>query len=215
MNDYAVGKTWKMEKQQYIMEVAFHLFAERGIEAVSMQEIAQASRMGRATLFRYYNTKLDLAVAIGTEKWMEFIRRYRASITDIQREEMTAARRLRFYMDSFIDLYCNHKELLCFNYYFNSYLRNNPGTAEQRQNYMRMIENLGRIFHQIYERGRKDKTLRTDLSEENMFSCTFHIMLAAAARYAVGLVYIAEGTANPEKELTMLKEILLSRFLSE
>ena len=48
-----------------------------------------------------------------------------------------------------------------------------------------------------------------------MFSGLFHIMLAAVTRYAVGLVYISENSLNPENELIMLKELLLSRYASQ
>ena len=45
-----------------------------------------------------------------------------------------------------------------------------------------------------------------------MFSTTLHLMLAAVTRYAVGLVY--EGGTEPEKELTVLKEMLMGRYLA-
>jgi hypothetical protein len=45
-----------------------------------------------------------------------------------------------------------------------------------------------------------------------MFSSSFHIMLAAATRYAVGLVVVYEDSNDPESELVMLEELLLSRF---
>ena len=37
-----------------------------------MQEVADASRTGIATLYRYYKTKLELVLAIGEMKWAEF-----------------------------------------------------------------------------------------------------------------------------------------------
>ena len=83
---------------------------------------------------------------------------------------------------------------------------------EQRKAFMTMIERLEEEFHDLYGRGCKDGSLITDLPEAMMFSCTFHIMLAAVTRYAVGLVYIPEGGGDPEKELVLLKELLLSRF---
>ena len=39
-----------------------------------------------------------------------------------------------------------------------------------------------------------------------MFSTTLHLMLAAATRYAIGLVYIPESGFDAEKELEKLKE---------
>ena len=58
-----------------IMEKGFELFTEHGIESVTMQEIADASLVGRATLFNYFNSKVDLVIAIGSRKWKEYIER--------------------------------------------------------------------------------------------------------------------------------------------
>ena len=76
-----------------------------------------------------------------------------------------------------------------------------------------MVDSLGVMFHELYQRGMKDGTLRADISEETMVSSSFHIMLAAVTRYAVGLVYVPEKGADPESELIMLEELLLSRYV--
>ncbi len=70
---------------------------------------------------------------------------------------------------------------------------------------------LEEAFRAIYVRGKQDHTLRTDVPEQEMFSITLHLMLAAVTRYAVGLVYQPEGF-DAVKELETLKEMLLARF---
>jgi hypothetical protein len=77
---------------------------------------------------------------------------------------------------------------------------------------MQMVDMLGVQFHSLYERGLKDGSLRTDVSEATMFSSLLHIMLAAATRYAVGLVVVYEDSIDPDSELVLLEELLLSRF---
>lgn len=212
MGDYTAGKDWKIAKEHRMLETAYQLFCKKGIEAATMPEIAQVSGVGRATLYRYFPTKLDLVVTIGTWKWQEYIEAYRTPVSAEQIAAMSGAEYLRFYLDSFIELYRSHSDILRFNYEFNSFLRLNAGTAEQRQPYMKMIERLGAEFHELYRRGIDDGTLNAEITEESMFSASFHIMLAAATRYAVGLVYVMEG-ANPAQELIMLEELLLSRFV--
>ena len=64
----------------------------------------------------------------------------------------------------------------------------------------------------VYERAEQDHTIRTDEPEEEMFSTTLHLMLAAVTRYAVGLVYIPESGFDAEKELEKLKEAMLLRY---
>ena len=92
-----------MAKYQHILEVAFLLFSERGIEPVTMPEVAKASGVGRATLYRYFETKLDLVVAIGTWTWEKYITMHNTSIPKEEMDLMTGAQRLRFYLDSFLD----------------------------------------------------------------------------------------------------------------
>ena len=66
------------------------------------------------------------------------------------------------------------------------------------------------MFHRIYEKAKIDGTVRTDIPENEIFSSTLHLMLAAVTRYAVGLVY--DGGTDPEQELRLLKDVLYSRF---
>lgn len=212
LKDYTAGKSWKIEKQQHIMETAYKLFSEKGIIPVTITDIAEASGVGRVTVFRYFTTKLNLVVAISTWKWEEYIEAHSALLPQEKLDTMTGAEYLRFFLDSFLDLYRNHRDILRFNYDFNSFLRYEAGAAEEKQPYLRMVNALGAKFHVVYERGMKDGTLREDISESSMFSGSFHIMLAAATRYAVGLVVVYEDSNDPESELVMLEELLLSRF---
>ncbi len=212
MKDYTAGKPWKIEKQQHIMETAFTLFSEKGIGQVTMPEIADASGVGRATLFRYFNSRLDLVVAIATSKWEEYINNRNSTVTREALEKMTGAEHLKFYMDGFIDLYHSHKDILRFNYDFNSFLRNEKGIPEQKQPYMKVVDELRKDFHVLYQKGMEDGTLNASISEETMFSSSFHIMLAAVTRYAIGLVYVLEQNTDPEIELVMLENLLLREF---
>lgn len=212
MKDYVAGKPWKMEKQKHIMETAYQLFSDKGIIPVTVTDIADASGVGRSTVFRYFSAKLDLVIAISIWKWEEYIKTHNASLSQEEHDKMTGAEYLRFFLDGFLDLYRNHSDILRFNYDFNSFLRYEKGTTEQKQPYYSMTENLGAQFHMLYERGIKDGTLRSEIPEATMFSSIFHIMLAAATRYAVGLAVVLENGGDPEGELVMLEEMLLSRF---
>ena len=194
-----------------IMEKGFELFTERGIESVTMQEIADASLVGRATLFNYFNSKVDLVIAIGSWKWKEYIERKAEEAKQFDREKRTGAELLSNYLDAFLEQYRSYRSNLRFNYNSNSYLRSERATPEQMEPFMQVVNKLAALFHGVYKRGMKDGTLNASISEEEMFSGCFHIMLAAATRYAVGLVYISENI-DPEKELVMLKRLLLLEY---
>lgn len=196
------------------MESGFRLFSRKGIDSVKMSDIVEDCGVSRVSLYRYFSTKTDLVIAIGAWKWEGYISNYVAQVSPEKTDELTAAEHMRMFMDSFIDLYRNHRDILRYNYYFNSFLANEQTLPEQKKLYTNVVDNLKKSFHWLYEKGQKDGTLRSDLPESVMFSSSFHIMLAAATRYAMGLVYVEEDE-DLERELVLLEEALLRMYVVE
>jgi AcrR family transcriptional regulator len=57
----------KDETRQYLAEVAFRLFAERGFDAVTVAEIATAAGVAAKTVFNYFPVKEDLVLGARAE----------------------------------------------------------------------------------------------------------------------------------------------------
>lgn len=197
-------------KRRIFVEKAYELFAAKDIHSVSLQDIADATPYGIATLYRYFANKPTLVVEAAVWKWRQFREEYRKRRPHADFRGMTAAEIYEFYLDSFLELYRNHRDLLRFNQFFNIYIQVEKVDAETVRPYQDMIGELEPPFHEMYVKAQADHTLRTEIPEKEMFSTTLHLMLAAVTRYAVGLVYQA-GT-EPEKELETLKELLLIKF---
>jgi AcrR family transcriptional regulator len=61
------------EHRQRILEVARHLFAEQGVDAVSMHQIALAAGIGQGTLYRRYAHKGELCLDLLREHYERFV----------------------------------------------------------------------------------------------------------------------------------------------
>lgn len=194
--------------KQRILEEGFRLFAQRGIESVTMPQIAQVGGVDRSSVYRYYLTKLDLVVAISANVWQKFSQE---SYAWLDGEGTTGAERYAYYLEAFMVLYREHKDILRFNQFFNVFVANEKVSSEQMRPFTEVIGKMAERFHEVYVQGHADGTLRTDVPENEMFSSTLHLMLAAVTRYAVGLVY--HGGADPEKELTLLKDLLFRQYV--
>ena len=59
--------------RQLILETGFRLFAENTIEKITMADVAKAVGVGVATLYRYFNTKQTLVLAVSTWVWKEYL----------------------------------------------------------------------------------------------------------------------------------------------
>ena len=204
--------SWKAARRRRIIDKGFEMFSNRGIDLVSVDEIAGACGMTRATIYRYYPSKLDLVIEIGAVKWKECLARISERYPKGATDALTAREHFALLIDCFMDLYREKRELLRFNQYFNLYVKSAGATNEQMSSYVGAVGILRGAFGRMYAKALRDGTVRTDLSEESMFSAFMHIMLAAVTRYAVGLAYVSEKGAAPEDELKMLKEMLINYF---
>lgn len=197
-------------RRKLMLETGFRIFAENGIETVPMQDVANACGLGIATLYRYYNTKLSFVIAIGLTKWEEYFDEVEAAYVRHDGEKMTAAEELDFYLSMYMKLYREHRDLLRFNQNFNDYILHEHATDEQLSEYRKAVGPFSQKFHLLYEKGRRDGTIRTDEPEQIVFNATMHIMLAVCGRFAQGVLY--GGSEDMTQELLILKQMMLNEY---
>ena len=198
-------------RRENMLNAAYRLFTERSITAVTLEDIAKEAGCGKKTLLRYYDSKPGLVIAVAERQWEQFMTENRKRKPSENFDGMTAAEIFEFYLDSFLELYRNHKDLLRYNQLFNVYIRSENVDPGALNSYEDMIRNLAGQFHIVYEKAEQDHTIRTDIPEMEMFSTTLHLMLAVVTRYAVGLAFMPEGF-DPLKELEFQKEAILSQY---
>lgn len=208
-------KSGKPAWRKLFMEKGFELFSTRSIEAVTLQDVADASGHGVATLYRYFNSKPELLLEIAAWKWGEFFRENRKRRPASGFDRRTAAEMFDFYLDSYLEVYRNYKDLLRFNQMFNIYLRSEEVERGHVDVYQGLMKPITDLVHLMYEKAKVDGTLRTDISETEMLSTTIHLMLAAVTRYAIGLVYEPADGFDDLKELESLKEMLFLRYTTK
>ena len=199
-------------RRNELLQKGYELFSTKSIEAIGMRDVAKAVGCGSVSAYRYYGSKPEFVVAVATWKWVQFQEENQKRRSNADIAKMTAAEIFEFYLDSFLELYRNHKDLLRFNQFFNVYVQSEHIDAGMLQPYQKMIEELKEQFHEMYLKAMQDETLRAEEGEEKMFSKTLHLMLAAVTRYAVGLVYIPESGFDAGEELETMKEMLLERY---
>ncbi len=200
------------KKRSDFLKKSYKLFIKKNIDTVSMLEIAKVCGYGTTTLYRYYSSKPKLVVAVAAWRWDQFRKDFRKRKVIEGFETMTAAQIFEAYLEAFLELYRNDKDLLRFNQMFNIYIKAENVKNEDLEPYNQIIELLEGAFHSMYIKAQKDKTIRTDVSERDMLSATLHLMLAVVTRYAVGLVYKPKEGFEEEKELNLMKDMLLREY---
>ena len=125
---------------------------------------------------------------------------------------MNAVEELEFFLDCFIDLYRDHKDLLRYNRNFDTFIKHEGATAEQMAPYNEAVNAFADKFHAVYRKAQEDGTLRIDVSEQALFTNTMYIMLSVAGKYAEGLIYPPEDERDLTEELSTLKQMILNYY---
>lgn len=200
------------ERRERMLSEGFRIFSQKSIEVVTMQEIAKASGLGVATVYRYFRTKATLVIAIGAKIWKDYAVEVEKMYQARGGDAMNAAEELAFFLDSFIDLYQNHKDVLRFIRSFETYIRYENVSKEDVRVYNEVVDGFARKFHAVYEKAERDGTLRLELPEKKFFYTIMYIMLSASEKFAEGLVYPSEYEEDMTEELALLKDMILQKY---
>ena len=198
------------ERKIKILNTAFDIFVEKTIEAVSMGEIAEAAGVGRATLFRYYPSKLELVIEVCGKKWKDVFDELDRCRPISSVGEIPALDRLIFTLDSYIALYQNYKELLCYNDNFNLYVSRVGEDNERLAEFHESLYSVDVRLHNMYEKAKEDKSFRTDIPEGEFMRVTVQTMMGAGEHYAKGFIWGSEKEHDYTQELLRLKEMIIN-----
>ncbi|MBI1362311.1 MAG: TetR family transcriptional regulator [Alphaproteobacteria bacterium] len=78
-------RTYGMETRELIMSAARRLFADHGLAKVSMQDVADAADVSRATVFNQFGSKQSIVDAIAADS----LKNYRSMLDDALADEFT------------------------------------------------------------------------------------------------------------------------------
>ena len=99
--------------RQLILTTAETLFAERGVENVTMADIAQAAGVGKGTLYRRFASKPELCLALMHEQMVAFQNKVLARFRELSAGDVPTLQRLNFFLDVLVYFTDNHLPLLC------------------------------------------------------------------------------------------------------
>ena len=209
MRDAEKDAIEKSARRARLLEAGFRLMSARTIEAVKLSEIANEAGIGIATLYRYFKTKPALVIEIGTVLWKKYYVEVEKAYAARGGAVMNAAEEMEFFLDSIIELYRSHKDVLRFNRNFDTYVKHQECTAEQMRPYNEAVNVFATKFHTVYRKAKKDGTIDTRIPEKRLFVGTLYAVLSVAGKFAEGLVYPPDGEHDMTEELLMLKRMIV------
>ena len=194
-------------KSDYIIKVAKDLFLEKGINSVTIKDVALKAEMGEVTIYRYFSKKENLVVqaAIALEK--EVFSKY----FSVDHNLSGYVQIERFY-NSFLDVFNNMKNYFRFVHDFDSLIVANHLRVEE---YEKNIYNYYQVFMEAYNKGLEDGSVRK-LNEPNLFyMATSHSILSLCVKMASDDVLVQDHNNDKTKEICVLILIIMNSLIPQ
>lgn len=171
-------------RAQKIIAAAMELFCERGIEETSVEEIAERAGVGSATIYRYYETKAQLAIRSGVEYWKKISQQY-LNVTEMDGyEKMTGLEQLECIMDALVVIFERERGFLKYLQEFEVFVRRYKIDIEHLAEYEESIMSLKPRVTDALEKGLSDGTLSFEWMPDEVCYSLAHTAFGVMKRFA-------------------------------
>ena len=172
------------QREQKILEAAMALFCETGLDETSIDEIAGRAGVGSATIYRYYETKAQLAIQSGVEYWKKIAQQY-LNLTEIKGySDMTGLKQLECIMDALVMIFEKERGFLKYLQEFEVFVRRYEIDMERLAEYEESIMSLKPRVTDALEKGLQDGTLSFEWSPNEVCYSLAHTAFGVMKRFA-------------------------------
>lgn len=198
-----------IRRKESIIKAGLKLFAEYGIENVSLQRVADEAGVGVATVYNYFSSKVNLCIAISSWMWKRVVEETNVRVGKDKFENANAYEFVELYLEDIILIYTLHPEVLKFSSDYKTFICRESQMPSNVSEHLNVLKPINDLFHIAYEKAKVDNSIRTDIPENEMFTTVALTMLGMAERYTQGLVWAMSEDNDYTKELYNIKDMTL------
>lgn len=202
-------------RKTQLIEAGFELFARYGIESVSLSAVAKKADVAASTMYKYFQNKASLAVAISARIWSDVWTTSREQQGANTLAQMDPYQLFELYANTIIGLYLERPQVLRYSANYKTYIRRENVPEGMLGEHLDPLRPIAELFLGSCKVAATGTPVRTDVSPEKMFSFLALTMLTMAERYAQGLVWTEVPEGAHADDLMQLKNLLLTWIKGE
>lgn len=202
-----------------IIECTFGLFAENGIENISMNEIAEQAEIGVASLYRYFSTKEDLTIEVAIFAWNLELKFFSRLFESDDYKKLCGFEQMRSLLEVFEEALVSQRSFFSFIYYFDSFIKKEKVSAERLFKYECAIGKVNDVIIDALAKGKEDGSITFNKSEnpiiagtsdEEMYFTLLHSLFCLAQKLSLsGELLTMDKAVSAKRQLEILINIML------
>lgn len=199
-------------RREAVIAAAWKEFCNNGIEATSIQQIADRAGIGVASVYRYYSNKGELAVHSAILNWRKFFE----PLTTNALNENTGSSQLQAIMRGYIKLFTDHPEGFLFFEDFDNYISHLDIRPDAMVEYEEEFKRDNELMVKIISLGVEEGSFRTDIDLHFYNAMASQAVPSLAQKLLKrGHVISEDDTYSAVDQLSLLIETLIQNILTD
>ncbi len=210
----------KNERIHHIVECAFALFSESGIENISLNEIAIKSEIGIASLYRYFQTKEELAIEVASYAWNIEKELFYKLYASEEYTKLTGFEQLKVLMEVFEEAIITQRNFFSYVYYFDSFINKAKILPDRLKKYESTIMDVNNIVLDALKKGLNDGSINYKASVNNeiagadlleLYYTMFHSIFCLAQKLSLtGEILNLDKAVDGRRQINLLVNMFLA-----
>lgn len=198
-----IEMTIKDAKRNFVIDEAARLFIEKSISSVTIKDIAKASGLGEATIYRYFSGREELVVACALKLQSAVEERFfdTSATSD-------GYRKIEKFYNAYYETFLHEPELYRFLSEFDAYCISEG--IEGLEEYADNMDRFKAAFLAAYVEGLSDGSVRPVDNIELFYYSTTHAVLSLCKKLAVEGMIRQDKLTDKTEEIRLLTDVILS-----
>ena len=216
MGESKIRKQQMEQRTQRILHTALKLFCEKGIEDTSVEEIAKAVGVGPATIYRYFETKAELAISAGIAYWQMVAGKYLDSLSQEAYQKLNGIQQIKYIFQIFTKIFREEFLFLKFLQEFDIFVQRYHISKERLEEYEEYILNLKPYMTNALEKGLKDGSLSFSYTIDEVYFSVTHTLLSLMQKLACnGHILSSDERVGLALQVEIAGDLLLNGLSSK
>ena len=203
----------KNARIERILLSAFSLFSHTGIDGIAMTDIAKNAEIGVASLYRYFETKDEIAIRTATWAWENHKKMILPILDDSGYYNKKGIEQLEEIFDLFCKLYQNEPDFFRYIYFFDAYIVCQKIGPDRLAAYQNVIESVQKIISAAIHKGLEDGSIskRYEDCEKELYYSLMHTLFSASQKLSLSGKMLNMDKENDEiQQLKLLEKLLIA-----
>lgn len=194
-------------RKSNIIQCAFRLFCCKGIDKVTIEEIAHAAGVGVTSIYRYFNTKTELLQKTYTILWQEIAQTIVPYTAPSLKYQKNGYEQLCSFMQNFENLFTVHEEYILFAVDYKLYMIREKICLDSKIEH-EMLSPIHSAFYDAVKQGQRDGSINAHGDIDIMFYL-FWIVMRGYIEEIVVYEKVLQDNQNWKDYFCFVKSIML------